>query len=72
MPQQRKSVNLNVRVTPDVVEIVAQLTEKHGNRNLDNFYYQKDLISMSVRFFDKTLKERKVKPGDDIEKKLGI
>jgi hypothetical protein len=72
MPKQRKSVNLNVRVEPDVVDIVSELTEEYGNRDLESFYYQKDLVSMALRHFSKTLKERKVKPGDDIEKKLKL
>lgn len=68
MPMRvRKTENLNMRVAPEVVEIVNRLTGQHKD-----FYYQKDLASIAWKWFDATLKRKKVKPGDDIEKKLGI
>lgn len=63
----RKSETMNLRVAPDVVEIVNRLTVEHKD-----FYYQKDLVSFALRWFDKTLKAKKVRPGNDIEKILGI
>lgn len=65
--RKRTSAILNLRVRPEIVEIVERLTE-----TWQEDYYQVELVSMALAHFDATLAKRGIKPGDDIQAKLGL
>lgn len=58
---------LNSRVRPGTNKKLDKIVETHSEN-----YYKKDIVSIAIDNLAKTLKQKGVKAGDDIEKKLNL